>query len=116
MKKLKLDLDALSVDTFDPTPPEGEQGTVLGEQIAVTLVSCNAPCISLVGTCYASCLATCITCNLSCYRTCGVTCQFTCQYTCFTCRPTCGPNTCITCPTGCGATVCGPLCNTLVCP
>jgi hypothetical protein len=119
MKKLKLDLDALDVETFDPSPLEDGQGTVLGEQWGGTQFSCVG-CFTARFTCGQMCvtkLGTCITCQRSCYGTCYVSCQRTCVtcevtcgintcITCDTCRPTC--HTCLTCPTGCQS--CGPQC------
>ena len=73
--KLKLNLDQLSVDSFDTTVTEKPKGTVFGEQC----------------TCYTNC--TCPGCP-----TCDATCNYTCDdATCPNC-PTCY-NTC-DCPAG----------------
>lgn len=100
MKKLKLDLDELAVETFDPAASEPGEGTVLGEQVGNTLMlSCGrGPCVTLAATCI-----TCMTCGvtcLTCFVSCGpVTCQATCGPTCVTCiQYTCG-YTCLGCPT-----------------
>ncbi|HST61103.1 MAG TPA: hypothetical protein VLK84_20530 [Longimicrobium sp.] len=102
MKKLKLDLEALEVDTFDPATPDEGDGTVFGEQIGVTAwFSCaHGTCLSCQASCRGTCGASCfVTCQLSCFRTCGQatcgahTCQFSCL-TCFTCGPTCVPQLC----------------------
>jgi hypothetical protein len=130
MKKLKLDLDALAVETFDPSPLEEGPGTVLGEQwggTQITPLSCARPCFTAVFTCGHICqtnLGTCVTCHLSCNGTCHVSCN----RTCVTCQVTCGINTCITCDT-CRATcytcltcltacyrTCGYQCTIVHCP
>lgn len=75
MKKLRLDIDALQVESFDPSPDRAMlRGTVDGAQILVPntrrLVDCVEP--SLEVSCRLSCMASCIgTCDRSCYRTCG---------------------------------------------
>jgi hypothetical protein len=76
MKKLRLGLDDLRVDTFDTTAPRKEKGTVFGEQC----------------TCWTQCgQDTCPGCP-----TCGDTCPNTCAYSCddFSCAWTCAGNTC----------------------
>ena len=67
MNKLKLQLEDLSVESFDTTRPEKARGTVFGEQC-----TCYTRCTCLGGpTCNASCNGTCNdTCNASCYGTC----------------------------------------------
>ncbi len=68
--KLKLNLDALSVDTFDTTRSERQNGTVFGEQC----------------TCWTACgqntCPGCPTCDGSCNGTCAGSCDNTCVYTC----------------------------------
>jgi hypothetical protein len=94
MKKLKLDLEDLSVESFATTPePRAEGGTVFGQQC----------------TCYTQCTCPgCPTCDASCNGTCGGTCGGTCDASCngtcdgscdFSCGDTCG-DTCF----GCNAT------------
>jgi hypothetical protein len=77
--KLTLNLDDLSVDSFDTTATQKEKGTVFGEQC----------------TCYTNC--TCPGCP-----TCDNTCRATCAYTCddHTCAYTCDDATCAGCGTG----------------
>lgn len=72
LSKLKLDLDELTVDSFDTSPGEAENGTVFGEQCTCETV-CTCP--------------GCDTCDISCYS-CAVTCAATCPNTCdnFSCR------------------------------
>ena len=93
--KLKLNLEDLSVDTFDTTAPHKAKGTVFGEQC----------------TCYTQCTCPgCPTCDASCNGTCGDTCPNTCAYTCddASCAGTCAASDCAPCwdtdPrfTGCG--------------
>ncbi len=62
--KLKLNLEDLTVDSFDTTRPAQKQGTVFGEQC----------------TCYTNCTCPgCPTCDASCNGTCGGTCANTCD-------------------------------------
>jgi hypothetical protein len=77
--KLTLNLEDLSVDTFDTTPTENPKGTVFGEQC----------------TCYTQCTCPgCPTCDATCemeLTDCGNTCGgATCGQTCHTCGATCG--------------------------
>lgn len=78
MKKLRLDLDELAVESFDTRGAEKEKGTVVGEQQC----SCG-------GTCYP---------QATCPQTCAYTCDDpTCAYTCddATCAGfTCGFESC----------------------
>jgi hypothetical protein len=85
--KLKLNLDQLSVDSFDTTRPVAKAGTVFGEQC----------------TCYTNCTCPgCPTCDTSCNGSCDGTCAASCNGTCY--EYTCGPDTnCGTCePWNCG--------------
>jgi hypothetical protein len=75
MKKLRLDIDALQVESFDPSGDQAVlRGTVPGAQIlapgTLRLVDCVEPSGEI--SCRISCMASCIgTCDRSCYRTCG---------------------------------------------
>lgn len=86
--KLTLNLDDLSVDSFDTTVTEKQKGTVFGEQCTCytqcTCPGCPTCDASCNGTCYASCNGTCdVSCNGTCAGTCGDTCYDTCGgYTC----------------------------------
>ena len=65
--KLSLNLEDLSVESFDTTSGQKAKGTVFGEQC----------------TCYTNCTCPgCPTCDASCDGTCGDTCPATCPYTC----------------------------------
>jgi hypothetical protein len=67
MKKLKLRLDDLRIDSFDTTAPQKAKGTVFGEQC----------------TCYTQCTCPgCPTCDASCNGTCGASCNGTCDASC----------------------------------
>jgi hypothetical protein len=88
MKKFRLELDDLRIDSFSTTPAQTPKGTVFGEQC----------------TCYTNCTCPgCPTCDASCNGTCDASCNGTCDcpgtgYTCggwscdgaHTCDPTCG--------------------------
>lgn len=87
MRKLKLDLDHLVVDSFNTEAPPRREGTVFGEQCTCYTnctcpgcPTCDATCNG-GATCYASCNGTC---DASCNGTCDVYCGGT-QYDA-TCR------------------------------
>lgn len=93
MKKMKLTLDDLLIDSFSTTPVRKQQGTVYGEQ-CTCYTACTCPgCPTCDASCNGSCGgASCIdTCAASCYGTCDASCNGTCDYTCGgnTCDPTC---------------------------
>ncbi len=103
--KLTLNLEDLSVDSFDTTAAQKAKGTVFGEQC----------------TCYTNCTCPgCPTCDRTCPNTCAYTCDDnTCAYTCddASCAGTCdGCNysdvcdTNMPCPTAqysnCGQIIC----------
>jgi hypothetical protein len=79
MRKLALNLEDLSVDSFDTTATQKPKGTVFGEQC----------------TCYTNC--TCPGCP-TCDRTCPNTCAYTCDDN--TCAYTCDDATCVGCTGG----------------
>ena len=81
MRKLRLQLEDLQVDTFQTTAPEKPKGTVFGEQCTCyTQCTCpGCPTCAGYGTCDASCNGTCYA---SCNGTCGgASCGGTCDYT-----------------------------------
>jgi hypothetical protein len=92
MRKLKLDLDQLIVESFDTRARGRRQpGTVFGEQ-CTCYTNCSCPGCP---TCDASCNGTCgATCDASCNGTCDASCNGTCNNSCGgTCN--CGTlNTC----------------------
>jgi hypothetical protein len=102
MMKLRLDLDALSVESFDTHAPEGA-GTVLGNVQAIgdaaavpqTYPNCSQidACPSawnctLNGTCYDPSCAQ----QNTCAQTCPNTCAYTCPQTCY--QPACSGPVC----------------------
>jgi hypothetical protein len=103
MAKLKLQLEDLTIDSFDTSPAKKEKGTVFGEQCTCWTYcgqntcpgcptcgnTCNGTCDASAcnGTCDASCNGTCYSCNW--------TCEWTCEYTC---GDSCGGYTCATSP------------------
>jgi hypothetical protein len=85
MRKLKLDLDQLTVDSFDTNPSDDTQrGTVQGfSHFCHTLLdTCD--------TCDPSC-ASCVSCYGTCYNTCGPSCYGTCA----TCQTNCEQESCV---------------------
>jgi len=89
MRKLKLDLDQLAVDSFGTEAPERKSGTIFGEQC----------------TCYTQCTCPgCPTCDATCNGSCGATCNASCNGTCdYSCGGTCGYD--------CGGTINDATCN-----
>lgn len=66
MKKLKLDLDTLAVDSFRPSAePRGHRGTVRGNEPTYTCRTWEASCNTLALTCAYSC-ADVPSCQISC--------------------------------------------------
>lgn len=97
--KMKLNLDELDVESFDPMPAEegNAPGTLrgyLGTQEPFTCDSCEEETCGGTCTCDPSCGGTC-TCGTSCGGTCN-----TCGSTCggLTCDSTDPCNTCPSCP------------------
>lgn len=115
MSKLRLNLDALAVETFDPVParPGAGRGTVHGLAIGnaqymspycASYPDCPSPlCVDTpMASCDGSCRATCAescngSCNscvascdggMTCYDSCNGTCEMSCQETC---KQSCGP-------------------------
>lgn len=81
MKKLKLQLDDLRIDSFQTSEAETPEGTVFGEQctcpgVATCDGSCNCGDTAAGPTCNASCHNSCVA-----YETCDIwTCGGTCYY------------------------------------
>jgi hypothetical protein len=104
MKKLKLQLEDLLVDTFDTTPVQRAKGTVFGEQ-CTCYTQCTCPGCP---TCAASCNGTCAaSCNGSCAATCDASCGGTCDYSCDCTYET----SCDGCGTGGGFSECDYTCR-----
>jgi hypothetical protein len=96
--KLKLNLDELSVDSFDTSVGERPRGTVFGEQ-CTCYTQCTCPgCPTCDASCNGTCGGTCgeNTCAASCNGTCGAaTCGYSCNYTdCDCLPPTCQQTNC----------------------
>lgn len=97
MKKLRLEIDELAVESFEVAKAPGEKGTVRGEQqtftcqpetcIDYTCVGNGCPTFDPTCDQYVSCMNTCQTCNAV-----VNTCQFTCRYT------FCEETACVSCP------------------
>jgi hypothetical protein len=107
--KLKLNLDDLSVDSFDTAGAQKQKGTVFGEQ-CTCWTQCGQNTCPGCPTCDATCNATCggATCAGSCYGTCG---GDTCGASCYgTCDYSCDCNSYYPCPsamyTHCGNVIC----------
>jgi hypothetical protein len=100
--KLKLNLDDLTVDSFDTTLSERPKGTVFGEQ-CTCYTNCTCPgCPTCDGTCPNTCAYTCD--DVSCNGTCNCGTDNTCGYSCYHTDCGCLPPTCQ--QTGCGREVC----------
>jgi hypothetical protein len=91
MNKLKLQLDALSVESFDTSCQARENGTVLGEQATNTCPGCPTCAATCAYTCDDATCPNCPTCAASCNGTCaGNTCWDSCGRTCWdSCGGTC---------------------------
>ena len=84
MKKMKLNVEALAVESFDTSGDAPKRGTVFGEQC----------------TCYTNCTCPgCPTCDASCNGTCAGTCAYTCDDA--TCAYTCDDASCAGTCDGC---------------
>jgi len=75
MKKLRLEVDDLRIDSFAVDEAEAARGTVAGHNEPAYTASCDGSCVN--------------TCN-SCVNTCLNTCPASCWNTCNTCNATCG--------------------------
>lgn len=85
--KLKLNLEQLTVDSFDTSAPNGEKGTVFGEQVTTIPTrmrdhtcweSCNGSCET------GPCWSVCASCNDTCdgWTCAGPWSDCTCDYLC----------------------------------
>ncbi len=85
MKKLKLDLNDLKVESFETNPHfVKRQGTVQGFKTE-TANTCDEACQATLDSCIVT----------NCGSTCGATCDATCPATC---GDTCDNITCVGCP------------------
>lgn len=107
MRKLKLSLDSLQVESFDTDASQSMRGTVAGRAVTDYPDECVTP----AGTCFKNCSvdATCNSCDYSCagscWGTCGASCNGSCGASCGcnTDYTACGCQTFETCP---GAPIC----------
>ena len=83
MRKLRLQLEDLRIESFTTTSSQKEKGTVFGEQCTCQ-TACSCPGCP---TCDASCNGTC---GGTCAGTCEASCNGTCDYSCDTCGGSCG--------------------------
>jgi hypothetical protein len=77
MKKLRLNLDQLTVDSFDTAAAVVQRGTVRGEEQCTCPTACNTNCTCPgCPTCdYTACGQE--SCNGSCFASCNGSCYFT---------------------------------------
>jgi len=101
MKKLKLELDELKVESFQTDRGASARGTVRGQGEGSYELGCPTMDPSCNGSCEGTCPGSCVgTCGGSCYGSCDATC-FSCDYSCYEsgCRCSvewsgCGPYAC----------------------
>lgn len=93
MRKLQLDLDQLSVDSFDTVAPVEKKGTVFGEQCTCQ-TACTCPGCPTCDHTYCDQDTCPATCPYSCDdMSCGGSCWYTeCPGTGATCNPTVPPH------------------------
>lgn len=96
MRKIKLQLESLAVESFDTTQQEPADGTVAGHQLGTryTCASCEDSCIQTACTCIETCGGS----------TCEGTCDWTCSCFCTMERTfcvACDPYTSLTCTLPC---------------
>jgi len=73
MRKIRLQLDALTVETFDTSPTQTPRGTVLAfDKTEACTASCGESCLITGCTCFETCPVSCP--NGSCWESCGGTC------------------------------------------
>lgn len=104
MQKLKLEIDALRVESFDTSTAAMDTGTVRAhgdamEEDFVAITTPQTQQASCIGTCKISCLGTCL---VSCAGSCIPSCNFDCTDLCsLGCSDGCTARTCLS-----GAPVC----------
>ncbi|HEU0052623.1 MAG TPA: hypothetical protein VFQ39_05575 [Longimicrobium sp.] len=104
MPKLKLEVDALRVDSFDTHPAAPGRGTVEGlSLVPIEGGNVAVPVTNDVKMCLDSWINTCVTARIS--ECPGETCG---MYTCETCAATCITRCGATCPTGDNPICCPP--------
>jgi len=96
MKKLKLQLDELQVESFQTARGHATRGTVQGNAPPTSMCTdyidctwdfgCETQVASCNGSCGNTCDATCGSCNGTCYGSCYGSCDatcFSCEYSCY---------------------------------
>lgn len=106
MRKIKLSLDGLAVESFETVAAgDARRGTVEGFAptpgpgcLIPTPATCDYTCDNVV---------TDVSCMYTCDVSCGGSCDYTCAATCAgTCAVTCDDATCVSCLTYCGQISC----------
>jgi len=101
MKKLRLELDALTVDSFATDGLTREVGTVRGHD--VTVVRCSTDCDTDGATCLGGTCDGAYTCNGE--HSCPLSCTDCGTYYCASGDPSCTQPSCVyTCNVSCGCT------------
>ena len=68
MKKLRLEVDDLRIDSFAVDGAGEARGTVAGQNEPAYTASCDGSCVNTCNSCVNTCLNTC---QASCWNTCG---------------------------------------------
>jgi hypothetical protein len=108
MRKLTLNLEQLSVDSFDTTAVEKAKGTVVGEQ-CTCWTRCGQNTCPGCPTCDNTCAYTCDDATCPACPTCAASCNGTCDcptagVSCYNTDCGCNPGTCY--DTACGNYMC----------
>jgi len=77
MRKLKLNLEALHVDSFEITDEDARRGTVHGHVDYTHPIVCDTAVDCSYNTCQSNCFTECA---VTCYQTCEYTCEMSCHY------------------------------------
>ena len=102
MRKLRLTLEDLSVESFSTAVRPAREGTVGGHDLS------DSTCHQKLCTCDTMAGHTCEgTCDASCNGTCVASCDGTCDG-CVSVGGTCGGYTCVSCEGTCNDSYCGP--------
>ena len=100
MKKLRLSLEELAVESFATQPTAARRGTVAGAETTGNQIICDCPTNGYENTC------------MGCSNSCGGTCDGSCDGTCQGCP---GPSADGTCDTCAGQWTCGGTCEGYSC-
>jgi hypothetical protein len=102
MRKLKLELDRLEVESFDTASTQKRKGTVIGEELCTCNTYCGQATCPGCPTCDNTCAYTCDDATCPACPTCANTCANTCDDP--SCYDTCG----LSCWDTCRPRLCGP--------